>query len=261
MRIGTYNIRYDTPHDGTWSWRYRRSSVLQQIRHMDADLFGVDEALDHQYQDLRKQLPDYQSIGIARDDGLKAGEFNLLFYKQEQLQALASGHEWLSNTPNKPSFYPGAGCRRILVWAVFKVRASQQRFLAIVTHLDNASAQARTAGVQQIVRLFKQPQFKDLPVIVLGDFNMKRSDRAYQEMTETLRDSTADRQGHSRVGGTYQDDSEFHSEDPSRFSQIDYLFVNSGFQTRGVTTGRDLADNGLFPSDHFPVWGEYRLGS
>lgn len=256
MKIGTYNIRYDAFVDKDWSWQARKPFVLAQLKAMDCDVFGIDEALPHQREDLVAAFPDHDSLGVARDNGVDEGEFNLLFYRKARFDLIDSGYEWISATKDQPSRYPGAGSNRIIVWAVLEDKATQKRFLAAVTHLDDQSEEARVFGVSRIRQLVEAHD--DLPAIVVGDFNMYVTDEGYKQMVSFMDDSMLDDEGQPIVTATFQDNSEFHPHNPSRFTRIDYLFTR-GMKTLGVTAGTMIADNGLYPSDHFPVWGVYQL--
>lgn len=261
MRVGTYNIRYDAFKDVGWRWEQRRVGVVQQLNDMNADLFGIDEALAHQRQDLIHAFPEYGNIGVGRDDGKTQGEYNLLFYRRSALTLIQSGYQWISSTPHIPSTFPDAGSRRIIVWGIFVEKATDQQFLAIVTHLDDGSAAARALGAHQLLELIAQPQFSALPVILVGDFNMAAEDPAYQILADTLIDATKDADGTAITPHTYQDFSEFIPHNPALFTQLDYIFVNDRVQTLGITHGEQITATGRYPSDHFPIWGEFSLVS
>lgn len=261
MKIGTYNIRYDTSSDGNWSWEYRKQDVISQIQAMNADVFGIDEALLNQKEALVAAFPEYQSFGLARDDGVDSGEFNLLFFRKRQFNVIDSGYQWISKTPQQPSIYLNAGSRRIIVWLELEEKTTSQKFVVVVTHLDNSSIEARQFGVAELKKLTAQSEFNQLPVIVVGDFNMLSSDRAYTDMTSFMIDSGLDSDGEPIVSGTYQEDSEFHPHNQSRFTRIDYIFHNQLVHTLGITSGQNIAMNGNFPSDHFPIWAAIEFSS
>lgn len=260
MRIGTYNIRYDNSGDGDWGWKNRKETVIKQIHHMDADIFGTVEVLSHQKKDLLASLSStYGSTGVARGDGIDEGEYNLIFYRLDKFNLLDSGHQWISLTPDVPSIHPEAGSKRVIVWGVLEDKETKEKILAIVTHLDNVSKTARELGSSQIKELLQQDKFKGLPVAVVGDFNFYNEDQAYKDITAFLKDSTLDDENLSIVPHTFQDDSEFVPHNPKRFTQLDYIFINDKLKTLGVTCGKDIAENGRYPSDHFPVWGQYQI--
>lgn len=259
MKVGTYNIRYDTPLDENWSWIHRKQNVIEQIKHMDTDIFGVVEALSHQKKDLESGLPSYQTIGVARGDGIDDGEYNLIFFKKDRFKLIDSGHQWISETPNEPSIYPDAGSPRVIVWGIFEEKNTKKQFAMMVTHLDDASQKARNLGSFYLKQLLTTSKFKTLPSFLVGDFNFFREDQAYKEILDFMKDSTLDNEGLSIVPHTYQEQSEFIPHNPKKFTQLDYIFVNSHLETLGVTIGKDISKTGKYPSDHFPIWGEYEF--
>ena len=69
LRVASYNLRYDNPGDSLDNWKYRKDVMGKQILFHDFDIFGTQEGLHHQLEDLMDRLPSYDYIGIGRDDG------------------------------------------------------------------------------------------------------------------------------------------------------------------------------------------------
>lgn len=67
------------------------------------DIFGSQEVLDGQLHDMLAQLPDYDYIGVGRDDGKTQGEYAPVFYKKERFRLLDEGHFWLSEITDRPN--------------------------------------------------------------------------------------------------------------------------------------------------------------
>ena len=72
--VAQFNIRYDTPEDGQYVWANRKTMAKEIITSHDFDIFGVNECLLNQLNDLL-ELKQYEYIGTGRDDGKEAGEF------------------------------------------------------------------------------------------------------------------------------------------------------------------------------------------
>ena len=68
VRWATFNIRYDNPQDSLNNWQYRKDRVCQFIKDHELDIVGMQEVLHNQFQDLRAGLPEYDGIGVGRDD-------------------------------------------------------------------------------------------------------------------------------------------------------------------------------------------------
>ena len=102
--VGSYNIRYKNNHDSINGdyWGKRCQVISDQINFMRPDIFGAQEVLVSQLHDFDRTLPGYAHIGIGRDDGKEAGEFEPIFYRKDKIQLLKEGHFWLSETPDRP---------------------------------------------------------------------------------------------------------------------------------------------------------------
>ncbi|MDT8402217.1 MAG: endonuclease, partial [Bacteroidales bacterium] len=69
LEVLSLNIRYDNPSDTPNDWSSRKDFVLSFLGDEAADIFGLQEALWHQYHFLDSALGDYESIGVGRSDG------------------------------------------------------------------------------------------------------------------------------------------------------------------------------------------------
>ena len=101
VRILSFNVRYGG--DGLRSEKSRAPLVIQTLRDAKPDSFGLQEALKDWMEDLTEGLPEYGWVGVGRDDGQEAGEFNPVFYRKDKYDLVDSGTFWLSETPELPS--------------------------------------------------------------------------------------------------------------------------------------------------------------
>ena len=69
----TYNIRLDVASDGDNGWPHRRTALTALVAYRAPDLVGMQEVLQHQKQAVEADLPAYQFVGVARDDGKDKG--------------------------------------------------------------------------------------------------------------------------------------------------------------------------------------------
>lgn len=93
--VGSYNIRYDNPHDGINVWANRKEHVKALIQFHEWDIFGTQEAMINQVKDIA-ELQQYACYGKGRDDVREAGEHCAIFYKKDRFKLLVSGDFWLS---------------------------------------------------------------------------------------------------------------------------------------------------------------------
>ena len=221
----------------------RRERMKRLINRLDPDLIGFQEVTDLWKSYFDEDLVDYGSVFKYRgENDLEAVP---LYYRRDRFDLEGSGWFWLSDTPDRESFGPGAACRRITVWAVLRDRKSGERFLFIDTHLDCDSEEARISGAGQI-RRFIAEHGAGLPVILTGDFNDVSFSDAVKEIKKDLLDS--------RLAARETTEMNTHS---SRFGEpadasIDYVF------TRGMSVLRysvEKETDGPYPqSDHYGVF-------
>ena len=87
LTIASYNIRYANKDDSLKgnAWSNRAPVIAQLIEFHDFDIFGTQEGLHRQLEDLKKLAPVYDYIGKGRDDGDKKGSSLLFFIKRTSL--------------------------------------------------------------------------------------------------------------------------------------------------------------------------------
>lgn len=244
LSVGTWNVRYDNPADGEHRWEHRRERLVARLRAWAPDVLGLQETLRHQLDYLQAALPDYEAVGVGRDDGVAAGEHCAIFYRRNRLTVTDSGTFWLSEEPETPGSRAwGARHPRICTWVSLAEQASGASFSVYDVHLDHESQAARENGVGLLLERLRQRTVPG-PVLVLGDFNATPDNPAVARMGEAeppLRSALAPPEGtfHGFTGET--------SHGP-----IDHVFHSPEWE---VLSAQVLHGDGLrpFPSDHFPV--------
>lgn len=251
LSVGTCNVRWDNPGDGEHRWELRRDRLLGLLRSWKPDVLGLQEPLRHQLDYLRQALPDYDSVGVGRDDGVAAGEFCPIFYRRDRFHLADTGTFWLAETPDTPgSMAWGARHPRICTWAALIERGTETPFFVYNVHLDHESQAARANGVALLLERIRQRPASD-PLLVLGDFNAPPDNPAVVRLQEaaspTLRSALA-----ATSEGTFHGFTGEASPGP-----IDYIFHSPEWQALSAEV---LHGDGLrpFPSDHFPVSAVFR---
>ena len=120
--VASYNLRYanktDSINGNGWGQRY--PVIAKLIQFHGFDIFGSQEGYLAQLNNLKQELPDYDYIGVGRDDGKDAGEHSAIFYRTDKFELIEKGDFWLSETPEKPSIGWDAALPRICSWGHFK---------------------------------------------------------------------------------------------------------------------------------------------
>lgn len=250
IRWATFNVRYDNPADSLNNWQYRKERVCRFIQDKQLDVVGMQEVLHNQFEDLRAGLPEYDGIGVGRDDGDKAGEYAPLFYRKDKYEVLDSNTFWLAEHPDSVGMMGwDAVCVRIATWAKFKEKATGKIFMAVNTHFDHVGEEARRQSALLIIRKIKEI-VGDRPAVVTGDFNVTDASDAYATITTNafvLKDAHKVAEHTTGVGYTFHD---FARIPASECDKIDFIFVTSGIQ---VTNSEIPAETpGALLSDHNP---------
>lgn len=255
LRVMTYNLRFNNPGDGPNAWPNRKHMVAALIRLHLVDVLGVQEALIDQLKDLEQALPDYEWVGVGREDGREKGEFSAILYRRDRLRLLESGTFWLSPTPEVVGSRGwDAALPRIVTWARFRDRATGKTLHHLNTHFDHRGEQARQESARLLLQRAGQAA-ESAPVIVTGDFNANETSEPYRILSA---DPLWDARLVSR-NQPYGSSTTFNGfRAPSSGGRIDHIFVSRRVEVLQHATPTDSWD-GRYPSDHFPVLAEVIL--
>ncbi|HWK99752.1 MAG TPA: hypothetical protein VNQ55_07390, partial [Parapedobacter sp.] len=119
LNLATFNVRNDNNSSDSIQgdgWKVRYPVIAQLVRFHEFDVFGTQEALHHQLEDLKESLPGYAYVGIGRDDGKQAGEYSAIFFDTRKFRALEHGDFWLSEQTDFPNKGWDAALPRICSW-------------------------------------------------------------------------------------------------------------------------------------------------
>jgi endonuclease/exonuclease/phosphatase family metal-dependent hydrolase len=254
INIISYNIRMNTPADSLNAWPLRKEKVEGLFRFHQADIFAVQEALPEQMDDLTAAFPEFNHVGVGRDDGARSGEHTAIFYKKNSFEKLNDGVFWLNETPDKPGKGWDAAHNRTVTWIKLKHKTTGKSFYVFNTHFDNQGKVARDKGALLTIKMMKEINKDGLPLILTGDLNLSKNTTSVQLILGYLSDAmdktiTPHYGPISTSGG-------FAVKILSR--KIDYIFINDRVK---VFRHAHLSDSfGLFyPSDHLPVLAEIGL--
>jgi endonuclease/exonuclease/phosphatase family metal-dependent hydrolase len=249
----TYNIRYDNPGDGINAWDNRKSKVFELLEKYDADIIGVQEALQHQLNDITANCEGYVFFGAGRDDGKQKGEYSAVFVKKDRFQIIEQNTFWLSETPAIPgSKNWDAAITRVATWAKLHDKKSNKTFLLINTHFDHIGKESRKKSAELLKRKALELG-KGLPIIMTGDFNFTREAPPYQVMM----DSTLQLIDTAPATGAPGTSCGF-SVGSRTCNGIDYIFHTADWTSKQYQVIQDN-DGKNYPSDHLPVMVKIEL--
>ncbi len=255
VSLVSYNIRYDNKGDGQNAWDYRKESLANQLMEYNPDFIGIQEGLYHQVQYLDSFFTDFNYIGVGRDDGINAGEFSAIFYREDRFTTKVNQTFWLSPTPEKVSVGWDAALERICSYGRFEDK-SGKTFWIFNTHFDHVGQEARIASTALIIKKIKElTELKD-PVFLMGDFNLQLYTEPIKKLSSVLTNIHPIQNSKSTVSTTtingFKLDHEYRSI-------IDYIFYsNENIQALKA----EIIDNrggASYFSDHHPVWGLFKV--
>lgn len=264
LHLMSFNIRYENGDDrGSRSWRERLAGAVKMIRREAPDVIGVQEALHGQAADLWVSLPGYTFFGIGRDDGLRAGEYSGIFYRNDRFRPDAGdqGTFWLSDTPETPGSHTwGNEIPRVATWMRLTDLASDRGFYVFDTHFDHRSQESRERAALLIAKRIDARAHPDEPVILLGDLNSFENNASVLFLTGRQVEIAGEKRAwRTPLLDAYQS---LHPREKDRRTahfwrtgidpafKLDYIFVSPGARIESA----DIVRGDKPPvSDHYPV--------
>ena len=253
LSVLSYNIRYNSSGDGPDLWDLRKNELIAQISTLQPTHFGVQEATKTQMDDLTEGLPNYNFIGVGRDDGATQGEYSAIFYHKSELEVVTSGTFWLSPTPEVVSVGWDAALPRICTYAKFKHLTSAKTFWHFNTHYDHMGKQARGESSSLILAKIASLASTTDAILLSGDLNAEPFELPVSSLLRSLQDP-AEKFELSAPIGTFNG----FDLDATLEKRIDYIFYQN-LDISGYEHLRSRRENGRWISDHLPVLLRYHL--
>lgn len=275
IRIGTYNIRYEIGDKGTPNaWDNRKSDLVNFLRKLDLDAFGLQEVCPGQASYITNNLPEYTLVGEHREADRISGEASPVLYRKSRFDAIKCGTFWLSETPDVPGIKGwGAACPRVCSWMWLRDKNTGKTFCFANAHTDHKSALARKEGMLLIIRRMHEFAPPGTPIVFTGDHNCTETEEPAVAVSKLLKNalyiSEMPPTGPWRTfnGWTWRE-SESTIAEALKFTladrnkdgdapRIDYIYVSDGVNVKSYETRADTRPGTrLYPSDHFPIIAE-----
>lgn len=254
LSVMTFNIRLDTPADGINRWEARIPLVAEYMDSVAPDIAGMQEVLHNQLTDLLTLMPDYAYVGTGRDDGRQGGEYSPIFYREERFTLRDHSQFWLSETPSVPGSKSwDAAITRVVSWAALEDINSGKLIYVFNTHFDHRGVQARLNSIELMAERISEIA-GDSPVIVTGDFNIRKGSDDYRSMIETFAGenglTNAEYISQIPVTGAESTFNGFRTDIEPGI--IDFILVDGNFNVRSYRVD-EVTEEEVFISDHWPV--------
>ncbi len=265
IKLMTYNLKFASPTYEP-AWEVRRDMQIDMIKKYNPDIIGTQEGLKEQIDYLAKHLSEYVCIGEGRKGG-DDDEHMAIFYKRDKFRLRELHSFQLSETPEIIGSGPEVN-PRMVTWARFALIdiweedkdgkypqdyrghwENTQEFYVFNTHYFNGrkSSLARLSASRLIhERISELNRFgewtEERPIFLMGDFNCKPGSEPYKVLTGDPG---------SEVPGLLTDTSREHND-------IDWILYRGSIKVLHYEE-IDFNVNGVYPSDHKPIYVELEL--
>ena len=264
LRISTYNVHYiilgqDT---GAWSvgdWERRRTPLDMAFKAVQADVIGFQEMesfargsggqINLKLDWLLDRNPEFAAAATGDPDVFPSTQ--PILYRPDRVTLLDEGWFFFSPTPDilyARTFngsYPA-----FTSWAQFRDNDSGAIFRVVNLHTDYASKSNRVQSIELVAERI-EPWIEDSETLfVIGDFNARIGDPVV--------DILADRglEFAPVKGSTYH-----LNRGLNLFGAIDHIASIGDAELVGDPIVLRRKFNDEWPTDHYPVIADYRLGS
>lgn len=196
---------------------------------------------------------DWEFVGVGRDDGYKAGEFNPIIYQPKVWRVLEHRTEWLSPRPHERGW--DAGSNRLVEIALFQHRKSGQIVVVMNTHLDNQGFVARREAARMLIKFMDKTT---APGILTGDLNSDDQGEAYKLLNGRVGSDVRHLVEKEARYGDETTFTGFQSRDKDK-ERIDYIFIGGKWTARMYAVLPNRFEDGVYLSDHRAVVADLEL--
>lgn len=265
LKLMTYNLKFASP-DYKPSWEVRREMQVELIRKYNPDIIGTQEGLKEQIDWLAINLPEYMVVGEGRKGG-DDDEHMAIFFKRNKFRLREMQSFQLSETPEIIGSGPEVN-PRMVTWARFALInipaegkdgkypqdyrghwENTKEFYIFNTHYFNgridtlARLNASKLILKKVSALNRFGSWTpERPLFLMGDFNCRPGSAPYKVL----------------VGDKNSTDPDLFKnsfEDPHK---IDWILYKGAVKVRKYEDV-DFNVNGVYPSDHKPVYVEFEI--
>lgn len=279
IRMMSLNVLFNLPsaeekNPLPYHWESRKSRVAQYLLFSNADIIGMQELYIDQIEDLFQTeiAKKYAYYGLGRDDGKMQGEIQAIFYNKNRFSLVESKTIYFFHPTNKTNSNP---YRNAFTYCQFKDICNGKKFIVINTHFSFYDIEYRYYEALSLQK-FIQNLPKDLPLIVMGDFNIfpmrydvdvpfHDGEYILQILTKNRLVNSKDIAALGHIGpiGTTNYSAAlkqpFHV-DGTPGVILDYIFVSENIQVWLHAIDPVKIDN-LYLSDHLPVIADIYINS
>ena len=265
LKLMTYNLKFASPTFEP-AWEVRREWQVDLIRKYDPDIIGTQEGLKEQIDYLMDKLPGYVVIGEGRKGG-DDDEHMAIFFKRDKFRLREMQSFQLSETPGVIGSGPEVNPRMVTWVRLAYINRPEEgkasphpqdyrghwentcEFYVFNTHFftrrGHELEQLNSAELimERIGALSRFGSWtKERPVFLMGDFNAPPGGKVYRIFT----------------GDGASGDNNYLKDCIEGGSGIDWILSKGNVRVLQYEKV-DYNINGVYPSDHKPVFVEYEI--
>jgi len=265
LKMMTYNLKFASP-DYKPSWEVRRKMQVELIRKYNPDIIGTQEGLKEQIDWLADKLHEYVVVGEGRKGG-DDDEHMAVFIKKDKFRLREMQSFQLSETPEIIGSGPEVNPRMVSWMRLAVINRPKEgekspypqdyrghwentkEFYVFNTHYFNGSndSTARLNASKLILQRIKAlDRFgswtTERPVFLIGDFNCRPGSAPYKVL---VGDKTSTDAG--MLKNSFEDQ-----------NKIDWILYKGAVKVLKYEEV-DYNRNGVYPSDHKPVFVEFEM--
>lgn len=261
LRVGTYNLWRSDLGKGEYVWQNRRDKLARSIRDIGFDIYGIQEV----DTTIQRALPalagdEYKWFIFSpySQDG-KGNKAQGIVYRADRLKMLESHFFWLSPTPDVMSsgwdemkFRRGACC------AMFKDKVTGRKFFMMMSHMP-LGREANMMSAPIIIDRARQYNRKNLPTFFVGDLNTRDDRPSSASFREHWSDTFLYLPEEQKDGPSGSFNGHGTNTDMESAPRIDFIYFSEGSLTPLKYVCFDRQYDGIYPSDHCPVYADFQI--
>jgi len=251
--VASFNIHYIVPDDKNENWERRKHAVAKILKEMDADIvaFQEMETFDGGHYSKRNLQLDWIIFSTTGYKIAAIGDPKVfphtqpIIYKADKYTVINQGFFFFSDTPDEIySRQWNGGYPYFCSWVLLQIKNTDRTFYVYNVHNDYKSRSNRLKTSKLISERIEEIVDEDIPIIVLGDFNVQKWDKELDMLKAIGLNIVPPSGSTNRILGL------------PILPAIDHILVSEGIKPQSdIIIWRNRYD-GVYPSDHFPISAE-----
>jgi endonuclease/exonuclease/phosphatase family metal-dependent hydrolase len=264
--VMTYNVLCSFCNKEFDPWEQRLGYFADIIARHDPDLIGLQELfLGEEVEQIAAASPGYAALWWQDDEQVYFKDYadSVILYRVSKFEVVENGYYWLSETPDEPlsGGWADANLPRLVAWAVLRRLSDGLELYFASTHFDNNPPNQEMSAPLFVERTAAFA--RNMPAIVVGDFNSKPDSPAYAVLTAKHEETGVQLLNTFEEATAWSVDS---NQDPlpayEPAHRIDHIFVAGADWAVPIWTVDTwvYGASQMYPSDHLAMIAVVALG-